>query len=129
MPDEVKPDKAYNLIKRKMQVYVRKWSGLLGLQQWTIHVNWNWSNKKDIDSGHIVGGETYTSWPYLRAHIEFFLPDLSAYAEDDLEEVVVHEMTHILTTQGFQNEGSCTPDQERVVTELAKAFLRVDRAE
>ena len=128
MPDQIRPDKHYNNIKRVMEKHVKRWGPMLGLDKWTIHVNWNWSNKKDISSGHIVGGETYTSWPYLHAHLDFYLPDLAAYDTMDLEEIVVHELVHVITAEGFQNDGACTPNQERVVTELARSFLRVDRS-
>ena len=128
MAELVTPDKRYKEIRNILKGYLKKWRSRLGLDYWNITSNWVWANKKDIGEYRAVGGETKTLWPYLTATIDFYLPDLVYCDDDELEEMAVHELTHVLVAEAMEQDGMCTPNQERVVTELARAFLRVDRS-
>jgi len=122
------PSVLYEGMKKTMRGYLKKWTPRLGLDRWNLLANWHWANRKAIASHQLIGAEASPSWPYMTGVIDFYLPDLAQYDPDDLEEVVVHELVHFVTAEGWTNDDACNQNQERVVTELARAFIRVDRS-
>jgi hypothetical protein len=127
MSEEVQPDRTYKHIKKIMKGHVKKWAPLLGLSDWILDVEYTWDSDHSGPPGLIVGGRAFSSWQYLRGILHFFLPSLVHYREEDLEEVAVHELLHLIMEQATYEEATGL-DQERVVTEVARALLRVDRA-
>lgn len=59
------------------------------------------------------------SWEYRQAQITFNMPLLAAKKEEEIEEIIVHEMVHVLVNE-MREKG--IKHEERVVTELTWAF-------
>lgn len=59
-------------------------------------------------------------WPYRKATINFWFNATTDLDDEDLEEVVVHELCHILVNQ-MREKGIV--HEEAVVTALSKAFI------
>lgn len=111
--------------KQKIQTYVTKWLKPLGLLWWDVNVVYldkpKELNDKEFfsDSGMILG-KTHVNWQYGLATVYFNVPAFDEMKDEDIEEVVVHELVHILVNEMRE------PDmhhEERVVTGLTKAFL------
>jgi predicted SprT family Zn-dependent metalloprotease len=62
-------------------------------------------------------------WMYLTARIQVNLLALEYIDNDDLEDVAVHELCHILVNEMREGE---LHHEERVVTWLTKAFFWVE---
>jgi hypothetical protein len=126
MSNEITPDRAYKHISKLLRGYVKKWAPLLGLGAWNIGIEYTWDSDHIGSGSVIVGGRAFSLWQYLRGTIHFYLPSLAMYKEDELEEVAVHELLHLIVEQATY-EGSTDEDQEKVITELTRAFLRTSR--
>jgi hypothetical protein len=105
--------------------YVKKWKSILFLGMWEIVINVeNVIESNDhTGSGGSVSADCNTDWRYLTAHIRFSFNEMSCLPEKKLEEIVIHEMMHIVVNEmrdrGYKHE-------ERVVSHLALAFAKFD---
>lgn len=99
---------------------IRYWLPALGLEDWKINVDYTGAHHPENQD---VLARIIPMWEYQSAHLEFYLLPLAKYDEAYLESVVVHELCHALVCQ-MRTKKSRTADEERVVTGLAKAFLR-----
>lgn len=131
-------DAEYEEQKDRIKAIYDRWDQVLGLRWWTVKQVW----VRDLDgfqsesNGHtsfIVHARTTASWPYMTATISFNLVDMANLDDKDAERVVVHELCHILvnemrydeTVSGLAHGENGRMHEERVVTTLAQAFLRV----
>lgn len=115
-------------IKKFLDIYIP----ILGLQDWEICCEYcPCPPEEDM---HHAGADCKVQWDYKTATIRWVMSALTENSEDQIEYVVVHEMCHILVNQMrdvWVNKGDaavfCIRHEERVVTELAKSFLRARR--
>lgn len=52
---------------------------------------------ENFNEEHLVVAETEADWEYRQAKITWFLPRVAGIDDHALEEVVVHELCHVLT--------------------------------
>jgi len=119
-------DKEFNKLKSKIHKIIDKWSPMLGLKWWTVKIYYERVNCTDIsrhDDGYSrAGAQTHVQYPYKTAQIYFYLPDLKSLGKQELENLVIHELIHILVNEmRFFNEG--IDHEERVVSDLTSAFI------
>jgi hypothetical protein len=119
-------DCEFRAAKSKIKKYINKWLVLLGLDRWTIDVQYLDQSSSTFKSDfEVLAGETHVTWFYNRALIKFYLPEFLEMEDDDVEQLVIHELTHILVNEAREcGTGEFNIKfEEHVVTNLTKAFL------
>lgn len=86
-------DKEYREQKKRVQKYIDRWFIPMGLGWFKVDMVWDRATKEDAPS---VAAEVYTQWQYRQASVHWYLPNLATVKDDELDDIVVHEFTHIL---------------------------------
>lgn len=73
------------------------------------------------DGNQGVPACVFTKSSYLSAHIYFSLKEMEFLSDSEMEEVVVHELAHIILDQ-FERDSDF--HKEQVTTNVARALLR-----
>lgn len=115
-------DKEYEKLKAKTNKFLDKWLTMLGLRGWDINFYWNRELGDKIDDNFSIEAATATQYPYKTANVNFFLPSLQGKSNKDIENIVLHELIHILTDE-MKDHDKDHNHCERVVTDLTNAFL------
>ena len=104
------------------------WSERLRLSQWNIHLNWTRTDGPENYHGGVCLMEVVCDWRYEDAHITIYAASLENLSDDELEETVIHELTHILVAEmGAENNDH--DREEHVVTRISRAFYWGSRVE
>ena len=93
-------------VEQRIDYELEKWGTLLGLSRWQIHYTLVGIHEMNGDYGHGVAAEMYSLWPYLRVKITFNREHLCKITNEQLSEVVLHELVHLIhrpTTQVIIN--------------------------
>lgn len=119
-------DKEYRKQKKRIDRFIEKWKAFLGLRWWSVTINYH--DEPYIGEATVpTAARTTTYWEYNRAVIDFYVPEFTTESDERVEEIVIHEFCHILVNEMRQwhdaNDG--VPHEERVVSNLAQAFLWV----
>lgn len=108
-----------------------KWLKPLGLLWWDIKIHF-YSDPIEVakrfrkpDEDFTVAAKTYVSWMYSEASIDVNLPAFKGLDQEEIERIIVHECCHILVAEAREGE---IHHEERVVTQLTKAFFWVENA-
>ena len=119
-------------LENRIQAIADEWILCLGLQWWHISFYYHGDSGayRDSSAGVPAESKAYTSasWPYLDAAIHYNLSGLSDYDDVHLEEVVVHELMHVMVHE-MRSVANCECEQfdirheERVCTMLERAFV------
>jgi len=113
-------NKAFKRIRKHLDKLVAQWRVPLGLKWWTIKCRYfDDPERFEKENGWHALARTYADWRYMTASIEFNVPACEQQSERDLEDVVVHELCHILVNEMREGE---IHHEERVCTRLAQAF-------
>ncbi len=108
---------------------VKKWRECLGLNTWRFEINYFRTGDYMPGEGDTVTFANITpQWKYLEAQLSFNMPQLAEMDDVQLEEIVVHELSHCLVDEMRAVEKD--PDhEERVVSSIQRALMQVrDRA-
>lgn len=97
------------------------WRANTGLSFWNINVQF-----ADYLDGGCTAGSCAANWKYLNATLTFSDDAIKNMDRNELEELVVHEMMHMLLNE--MREGKIK-HEERVATQLQKAFMWVKGAD
>jgi hypothetical protein len=118
-------DEAKELVKK----YFDKWTEQLGLRWWNITIHWYREPddilrlfKSNSDTSKLVPAWVESYWNYLQADIHINLPEFVGMEEEHIEEIIVHELCHVLVSEMREGE---LHHEERVATILQKAFMWV----
>jgi hypothetical protein len=115
--------------KEKIQKYFDIWTEQLGLRWWDITVHYfrepseileNFRSDNNPDK--LIPAFVNSYWNYLKADIYINLPEFVGMEEEHIEEIVAHELCHVLVSE-MHEEGM--RHEERVATILQKAFIWV----
>ena len=126
--------KKFGEIKDRVEVYMGKWiSRMRG--GWTVYTTYHNGpipdDKPPSDqrrAGLITSMTCQTRWEYATAWIKVSVPALVGKTDDDIEEMVVHELMHVHVHELRQNpEADWIKHEERVCTLLARSFLATER--
>lgn len=105
-------------VKKLIRKYFIYWVHWTGLGYWSIKANF----KKGItpsSHGDDLGGCCWVDWRYFKAEIDFYPQALRSCSQQEIENVVIHELMHILINE-MRETG--IDHEERVVTGLQKAL-------
>lgn len=87
-------DKEYKQQKKRTRVLFYKWLEILGLRK--DRVRFHWHREIDEESPRCVASVN-ALWQYRNHIVNVYLPEvLKIEDEDELEDIVIHELTHIL---------------------------------
>lgn len=117
-------DAEYAATKERVMEVFERWRYPLGLNMWRLHMRWNRLDKPAGDGILArVAGEATPDWRYLEATVEWYLPVLEDMDDEELEYVVLHELTHVVLNEMRESAGEGGIDhEERVVTQVAKVL-------
>jgi hypothetical protein len=113
-----------------LQSYIDYWIPVLGLGSWSRITSTCHPDSHPVNSGTL--GEAAVNWRYMEADINFYLGCMLGLDAKRIEYIVVHELCHCLVNE-MRDENSeedhqhkyLIPHEERVVCNLAMAFLRL----
>ena len=116
-------DKVIAILRR----YLRKWQPrLLAGEKWSIHASYVWT---DWPHGGAIGHTSFR-WCYRNATIAFDLGKLVDVLANDpleMEELVVHELSHVLLAELHPDYAQSSQEQrdllELVTTRVTRTFL------
>ena len=125
--------------KSRLDKLRRKWIPILGLSDWEIDFVGHRAspiadNNDLVCSGWARLATAEVHWEYKRATLRFDLRVLGDYNDTQVENTFVHECCHVIVNEMREwspKEGmdsdlvkGCMNHEERVVTELTKAFIK-----
>lgn len=105
-------DKEYKTQKARVERLINTLQGQLGMNWWAI--THEFIRLREEDEPNTVA-MTSTLWEYRSAHVKWFMPSVQEQSDDELREVFIHEMSHILVGPTQDN----TTDHARQMTEFA----------
>lgn len=107
---------------------VHKWVAKTWLGWWKIDVRgytaYEYAKQDTEVDVHSSLALCESDWRYMTAVIKVNLDLLASVNEEDLEEIVVHELMHVIL--GEMHESGMA-HEERVATFLARSFLSCER--
>lgn len=99
------------------------WIRHLGLKSWDI--NMFFVNDIDVEAEDAVASAAgFQRWEYMKADLYFSKKELIESSKEEIEENIVHELSHVLVGE-MREKKDMVKHEERVVTSLTKAFLWV----
>jgi hypothetical protein len=110
----------FNHVHDLCEKCLKEWVPILGLDRWAISRDYI-PKRKDDSPGTIA--EISMSWEYKQAGLSFYLDATNSMTDKQIEGVVVHELCHPLVVF-MRGKNHKMYKEERVVTELAEAFIR-----
>jgi hypothetical protein len=115
--------------QRRIKKYVERWLRILGLDWWKITVEISDDMCVDAAYGGSVNPDAGTSadWRYQHAHLTFKETSLIEISEEDLENIVLHELLHARMDQLWDKTEGVNRTQlfqeENLVSQLTSSFL------
>jgi len=122
-------DQEFADLSAGVQVHVDRWVHRFGLDTWKLHVSYERDgdefspSRRDGPVRSFVSAHTVTNWKYMEATLTFNCKALSDQSHEEVEAVVVHELTHILIAELREEVDDWLAHEERTVTMLTRAFL------
>jgi hypothetical protein len=120
-------EKAFKRQKKRVQKYLRHWKILLGLGVWRIDVEWYDGRLTETRGGHdsrdTVLADIHVSWEYLKATMRVNIEAVSKLSDEQLEEVIIHELLHAVVNEmrNFSADDGIY-HEERVVSTLTSVI-------
>lgn len=123
-------DQQYADTVARVREKLRKWRVVLGLEEWDITTTYD----REVISEHPQAtGTADVQWEYMRGVLHFNMWKMSGYSDEEIDEVVVHELLHFVVNEMrdyWDDDGKAhIKHEERVVQNLTLAFLRMGRKE
>ena len=116
-------DKEYRAESRRVNAMLKKWSPFFSLDGWDIRVAIVRGHKGVSCAGESLAADVTCQWQYMNAHMNVYAESTVEISDYELEETIVHELVHIMVAELAPDVHS--DSEERVVTGLARAFLRL----
>lgn len=86
-------DRAMKLIKK----YIKKWEYMVTHWGWKFNVNYcECYDDMPTEASEHTDAITFMIWNYLEGSIFFNLKRMARHDEEDIESVVIHELSHFL---------------------------------
>lgn len=122
-------DAKYKRTKKRLTKLVAKWKRRLRLEQWAIRTIFcRHSLAKSAGVSKSAVANCVADWRYLEAAVSFDMPSLAEMNREDLEQVVLHELVHVLVSEmrEWQADNTSTEGamdhEERVVTHITNVL-------
>lgn len=103
-------DTEYKKEKARIKKVIDKFFKPLGFGWWVVDIEWDRERNEDSPS---QTARTASNWQYRTARITFVVPVCAEQTDEELENIILHELSHILAApiQDFRD------DQSREITE------------
>lgn len=111
------PNEAMRFIKKQ----IKRWSYLVTSYGWKFDVYYYDNGHEMQDASQSCAAITDSDSKYLKGNIRFNLHNCSECSESELEEIVIHEITHMLVSP-MQYTDCPTEQVEYVVTTISRLF-------
>lgn len=116
-------DKEFRDTKRRIMKIFDSWRLNMGLRHWEVTTEFVREPQEDR-----VAGRAHVRWEYQLATLEFFCAELLPLSDRNLEEIIVHEMVHILVNEMREfakdtESAAQMKHEERVTTILTNALI------
>lgn len=128
-------DKQFKAQRKRVRALWAKWREVLGLYAWDVSLNYyRGPFELDGEVSFDASASAKVNWEYQRATLSFNLVCVMDMSDAALEEMVVHECTHILVRE-MRQDWACSdsvltmPHEERVTTLLSRALIEARRAD
>lgn len=122
-------DADYEKLKKRINDLVHEWRHLMKLDR--MRINCTFDRSYSSEPAGMAALTTMDRWKYLEFDIHWFLPTLAEYDDpEDLEQVVVHELVHVLLAPISRNMVPSDHDyqadlMEMVTSQAEAAFLNL----
>lgn len=113
-------DADYAKTKRKVEKYLDKWRDAMGLGWYHIHITWD---RSYAEKRSCVGETNMNRWQYREADIIFYLPRIAEEDDKTIEQIVVHELCHVLLAPISVNMENLNDAYQVQVNELATEMV------
>lgn len=115
----------------RIQKYLKRWMGA-GFGWWRLDIEYERGNKTGFE-GCIENANILEHWQYRAATITFNLPAVEQLTDERLEEMVVHELSHLLigSIRDYSNDAQ-RQMTEFAVTNIARSLVwasKMDRSD
>ncbi len=115
--------------KQRVSEVFSRWAKILALESWELTIEYCRSElpkPPGMADSTTPAMSVNASWAYLQAYITVALPIIKEhYSNEELEEAIVHELTHALVDELAEcNAKDKLQHEERVVTLLARSLVR-----
>ena len=87
-------DKEYNVQKKRIEKYINKWQGPMGLKWFSIQSAYCREHRDGLECD--ICADTEVLWEYRKAVITYYIPKIETITDGQLEDVIVHELCHVL---------------------------------
>lgn len=92
-------------VRERIRNIVTRWITPMGLNWWDVEVKFVYQAPL-ADSSFLTIARADVEWEYKLASITFYVPEMVDMEDKELEEIVVHEMVHILVAPIQQDDGN-----------------------
>lgn len=114
-------DREFKTQRARVSKAWEKWFTPIGMGWWQVDRQ---SAREREEDEPATAAMTTTNWQYRTASVTFYLPACADLNDDQLEEVVVHEMVHILCGPiQDMSDDSRREITEHTVTTIARAII------
>lgn len=120
-------DKEYNVQKKRIRSLIKKWHKAIGMNWWRVEYVYSRERRDDSATtydpgqGWDVAADCQTDSNYMTATVTFYLPNIVSIRDEELEEIYLHELMHILINPMQTKQKAA--EEERVATTLARAMV------
>jgi hypothetical protein len=121
-------DADYEVQRTRVRAVFDRWIPLLRLQGWRFMFEWERGGGPEGAAASECVMECYADWRYLHVKFVAYLGTIAEEEDGILEEHVVHELCHVHLHELRENDDAHNDHEERVATQLARAFLEVRNA-
>lgn len=123
-------DREYKKQQVRTTKLFQKWKPLLGLETWCINVRYvrdpsEFTHEDDVYASQSVLMDCEAHWEYKQAFIRVNTRIASLNDDESIEDAVIHELLHCIVSEMRDWSKENTKHEERVVSELSGAMIRV----
>jgi len=119
-----KRDQFLDRLQKKTNRLIKKWKHLLKLGDYTFTVEYKQGSSDYHANGFIGIACTRASWEYRQATITFWIDELADVPEEDIENIVVHELMHTVVAPISPKHGKL---EEFVVENLTMIAINLEK--
>ena len=113
--------------RERVKALFERWIGLIGLDRWKIKISYLAEGPIEGDDGSFALMTCTARWEYRKATITVALSECPALPDDELEQIVVHELMHIFLSE-MREKDEDLKHEERVATMLAEGLIGLYKA-
>lgn len=121
-------DARFKKEKERVRKLITKWQGPMGLRWFKVDLEF--TRDPAPDGTHTQAMTNMASWRYHEFTITFYIPDTMHLSDEDLENTIIHELTHCLLApiscnlRGVENDDPYRRDLMEFNTQMVTNAMR-----